>query len=133
MALFIFTKAISEGKKVPVFNGGEMKRDFTYIDDIVDGVLAALDKPPETKETPPHRIFNLGNTHSEDLMDFIRLIEQELGQKADIEMQDMQAGDVCETFADINQTTEQLGYRPKTRIAEGIPHFIAWYRNFYGV
>ena len=132
MGLFIFTKAISEGKKVPVFNKGEMKRDFTYIDDIVDGVLATLDRPPEKNEAQ-HRILNIGNTRSENLMDFIHIIEKELGRKADIEMQEMQAGDVKETYADVSETTEISGFRPKTPITEGVPRFIAWYRDYYNV
>jgi UDP-glucuronate 4-epimerase len=132
MALFIFTKAISEGKKVPVFNNGNMKRDFTYIDDIVDGVLATLDNAP-AKDTVPHRLLNIGNTRSENLMDFIRLIEKEIGKKAEMDMQDMQAGDVRETYADVSETTAVSGFRPKTPITEGVPRFIAWYKDYYKV
>ena len=130
MALFIFTKAITEGKKVPVFNGGEMKRDFTYIDDIVDGVIKTLDTPPAGKK--PHRLLNIGNTRSENLMDFVALIEKELGKKADIEFRDMQPGDVPETYADVAETTRITGFKPKTPITEGVPKFIAWYKDFYG-
>ncbi len=133
MALFIFTKAICEGQKMPVFNHGQMKRDFTYIDDIIDGVVATLDTPPESgEEQPPHRVFNIGNTRSEDLMDFIHLIEKELGMKADIDFKGMQDGDVQETYADIEETTALTGYVPKTTINEGIPRFIAWYKDYYG-
>jgi UDP-glucuronate 4-epimerase len=132
MALFIFTKAISEGKKVPVFNNGNMKRDFTYIDDIVDGVLATLDNAP-AKDTVPHRLLNIGNTRSENLMDFIHLIEKEIGKKAEMDMQDMQAGDVRETYADVSETTAVSGFRPKTPITEGVPRFIAWYKDYYKV
>ncbi|MCE7887567.1 MAG: NAD-dependent epimerase/dehydratase family protein [Alphaproteobacteria bacterium PRO2] len=132
MALFIFTKAISEGKKVPVFNSGNMKRDFTYVDDIVDGVLATLDNPP-AKDSVPHRILNIGNTRSENLMDFIRIIEKEIGKKAEMDMQDMQAGDVKETYADVSETTAVSGFRPKTPITEGVPRFIAWYKDYYKV
>jgi UDP-glucuronate 4-epimerase len=133
MALFIFTKAISEGKKVPVFNHGKMKRDFTYIDDIVDGVVAVLDRPPEEKDRPLHRVLNIGNTRSEDLMDFVRIIEKELGMKADIDMQEMQAGDVVQTYANVAETARIAGYRPKTTIAEGVPRFIAWYKDYYRI
>jgi UDP-glucuronate 4-epimerase len=132
MALFIFTRAISEGKKVPVFNNGNMKRDFTYVDDIVDGVLATLDSPP-TKESVPHRVLNIGNTRSENLMDFIRIIEKEIGKKAEMDMQDMQAGDVKETYADVSETTAVSGFKPRTPITEGVPRFIAWYKDYYKV
>ncbi|HBR68343.1 MAG TPA: protein CapI [Rhodospirillaceae bacterium] len=134
MALFIFTKAIVEGKKIEVFNNGEMKRDFTYIDDIVDGVLATLDAPPESgPDAPPHRVLNIGNTRSENLMDFVRIIEKELGKKADVEYKDMQAGDVKETYADVSETSALTGFKPKTPIAEGVPRFIEWYRGYYKV
>lgn len=132
MALFIFTKAIQEGKKVPLFNEGKMMRDFTYIDDIIDGVVATLENPPQKKDgQAPCRVFNIGNTKSENLMDYLRLIEKELGKKADIEYLPMQAGDVQETFADVSETTEATGYVPKTSIYEGVPRFIAWYKEFY--
>jgi UDP-glucuronate 4-epimerase len=131
MALFIFTRAIARGEKVPVFNNGQMKRDFTYIDDIVDGVVAALDQP--TTGDIPHRIFNLGNTRSENLMDFVSIIERELGKKADIVFQEMQPGDVQETFADVAETTAAVGYRPRTTIQEGVPKFIAWYKQYFGL
>ncbi|MGQ0528089.1 MAG: NAD-dependent epimerase/dehydratase family protein [Alphaproteobacteria bacterium] len=133
MALFIFTKAISEGEKVPLFNYGNMKRDFTYIDDIVDGVLGVLDHPPVIEKEAPHRVLNIGNTRSEDLTDFVRIIEKELGKKADIDMQGMQAGDVAQTYADVAETTRIVGYHPKTKITEGVPRFIAWYKDYYGV
>lgn len=132
MALFIFTKAIAEGKKVPVFNGGDMQRDFTYVDDIVSGVLAALDRPPQGQALP-HGVYNLGNTRSESLMDFVRLIEKELGRTADIEFLPMQPGDVKSTFADIAESTAAFGYRPTTNIKQGIPKFIAWYKDYYRV
>ncbi|MCB9989727.1 MAG: SDR family NAD(P)-dependent oxidoreductase [Rhodospirillales bacterium] len=133
MAPFIFAKAIAEGQKVPVFNHGDMKRDFTYIDDIVDGVIATLDTPPETKESAdvPCRLLNIGNHRSEKLMDFIGMIEQELGKKADIEYLPMQPGDVRETYADIKETNALTGYVPQTTIAEGIPRFIAWFKDYY--
>lgn len=132
MALFIFTKNILEGKKVPIFNNGNMKRDFTYIDDIIDGVVATLNAPPvKMPETPPCRVLNIGNTKSEDLLDYLRLIEKELGRKADIEYMAMQPGDVQETYADVSETTQLTGFVPKTGIQEGVPRFIAWYKEFY--
>lgn len=132
MALFSFTKAMLAGEAIAVFNNGDMKRDFTYIDDIVDGVVAALDHPPPHEKNAAHVILNLGNTRSEKLMDFIRLIERDLHVKALIEFKSMQDGDVYETFADISETTARLGYRPKTAIEEGVPQFIAWYKSYYG-
>lgn len=134
MALFIFTKAIAEGKNVPVFNGGNMKRDFTYIDDIVSGVVATLDSPPvgEGKKAP-HRVLNIGNTRAEKLMDFIQLIEEAMGKKAQLEMLEMQPGDVQETFADITEISELTGFKPATSISDGIPQFIAWYKDYYKV
>jgi UDP-glucuronate 4-epimerase len=131
MALFIFTDAIAKGAKVPVFNNGQMKRDFTYIDDIVDGVVATLDTPPAGVEL--HRVLNIGNTRSEDLMDFIKIIEAEMGKKADLDFQAMQPGDVMETFADVTETTALVGYQPKTTIHEGVPRFVAWYKSYYGL
>ncbi|MCW1751889.1 NAD-dependent epimerase/dehydratase family protein [Rhizobium acaciae] len=134
MALFIFTKAIAEGNKLPVFNDGLMKRDFTFIDDIVTGILACLDNPPEPgKCEPPARVFNIGNTRSENLMDFIAIIEQEMGRKADIEYLPMQLGDVEATYADVTETTEAVGYRPTTSINEGIPKFVSWFKKYHNI
>lgn len=133
MALFIFTKNICEGQPIPVFNDGNMKRDFTYVDDIVDGILGALNNPPEKTNEAPHRVLNIGNNRSENLMDFVGLIEQELDKKAEIEYLPMQAGDVKETYADISETSALTGYVPKTTIKEGIPKFIAWYKDYYKV
>lgn len=132
MSLFIFTKAIIEGKKLPVFNHGDMKRDFTYIDDIVSGIIATLNTPPAVEPgKPPARVLNIGNTRSENLMDFIRLIEQEVGQQANIDFMDMQPGDVKETYADVSETTAITGYKPTTTIEHGIPRFVAWYKDYY--
>ncbi|MBY3266792.1 MULTISPECIES: NAD-dependent epimerase/dehydratase family protein [Rhizobium] len=134
MALFIFTKAIAEGNKLPVFNDGLMKRDFTFIDDIVTGILACLDNPPEPGTCePPARVFNIGNTRSENLMDFIAIIEQEMGRKADIEYLPMQLGDVEATYADVTETTEAVGYRPTTSINEGIPKFVSWFKKYHNI
>ncbi|MAQ71025.1 MAG: protein CapI [Alphaproteobacteria bacterium] len=135
MALFIFAKAIAEGKKLPVFNNGDMKRDFTYIDDIVTGVIGCLDNPPQrvNEKTPPQRVLNIGNTKSEKLMDFIHIIEKEMGKKADIEFLPMQPGDVKETYADVTETTELTGYEPTTPISVGVPRFIDWFKSYYKI
>lgn len=134
MALFIFTKAICEGKKLPVFNNGQMKRDFTYIDDIVSGIIGVLKNPPTVEDgKTPARVLNIGNTKSENLMDFVKLIENELGKKADIEFMPMQDGDVHETYADVSETTAITGYKPTTSINEGVPKFIEWYKTYYRI
>ena len=134
MAYFSFTKDILEGRTIKVFNHGQMKRDFTYIDDIVAGILGALDNPPAKDEKGvAHKIYNLGNNQSETLGDFIETIEGALGQVADKEMLPMQDGDVVETFADITESQKDLGYSPSTPISEGIPKFVEWYRDFYKV
>jgi UDP-glucuronate 4-epimerase len=129
MAPFLFTKAISEGKPIDVFNNGDMRRDFTYIDDITDGTIAALDNPPTN--TPPYKIYNLGNNVSENLMDFIQLIEESVGKKAIINFKPMHKGDVKETYADITKTKNDLGFSPKTTIAQGVPQFVDWYKSYY--
>ena len=129
MSAYIFTKAIVERRPIKVFNHGDMKRDFTYIDDIVAGVLACLDRPSD--ETPPHRVYNLGNHRSEPLMRFINLIEQSLQLKAEIIFEDMQPGDVKETYADIEASQNDLGFEPSTAIDEGIANFVDWYRDYH--
>lgn len=126
MALFIFTKAITENQPIEVYNFGKMRRDFTYIDDIVQGVLASMDRPV------PYAIYNLGNSRAVDLLYFIECIEKELGKKAEKKMLPMQPGDVVETYADISESERDLGFQPTTRIEEGIASFISWYRSFYG-
>jgi UDP-glucuronate 4-epimerase len=134
MAAFIFTRKILAGEPSPVFNEGRMRRDFTYIDDIVDGVLASLKRPPSGEGVPgPHQVYNLGNHRSEALTDFIGHIERALGRKAKMDLLPMQPGDVKETYADIEASRRDLGFEPKTAIGEGIPRFIDWYRDFYGV
>ena len=132
MSAYIFTSKILAGEPIPVFNHGDMQRDFTYIDDIVAGVLAALDLPPAAGG-PRHRLYNLGNHRAEPLMRFIGVIEQALGQKAEIDFQPMQPGDVQATYADIDATQRDLGFQPATTIDEGIPKFVAWYRDYHGV
>ncbi|MEE8393070.1 MAG: NAD-dependent epimerase/dehydratase family protein [Rhodospirillales bacterium] len=135
MAAFIFVKKILAGEPIPVFNDGDMRRDFTYIDDIVAGVLGCLDSPPKELNggDPPSRLYNIGNHSSEKLMDYIALIEETLGMKAEIEFHPMQLGDVKETYADITDTQTDFGFEPKITIKEGIPRFVEWYREYYGV
>jgi UDP-glucuronate 4-epimerase len=132
MSAYIFTSKILAGEPIPVFNHGDMQRDFTYIDDIVAGVLAALDRPPATGG-PAHRLYNLGNHRAEPLMRFIGVIEQALGLKARIDFQPMQPGDVQATYADIAASQRDLGFQPSTPIDEGIPKFVAWYRDYHGI
>ena len=126
MALFIFTKAILGGQAIEVYNYGQMKRDFTYIDDIVQGVLASLDRPV------PYAVYNLGNSRTVDLLYFIECIEKALRKEAEKKLLPMQPGDVAETYADISESQRDLGFQPRTRIEEGIEHFIRWYRSYYG-
>ena len=134
MAAYIFARAISEGKPVRLFNNGDMKRDFTYIDDIVAGVVACLAKPPvDDGETAPHRVYNIGNNRPEPLVRFVEVIEQAMGKKAVIEHAPMQPGDVKESFADIADTQRDFGFVPKTPIDVGIPRFIEWYKDYHGV
>jgi UDP-glucuronate 4-epimerase len=125
MALFLFTDAILNGKPINVYNHGNMKRDFTYIDDIVDGTIEALKRPA------PFEIFNLGNSHTVGLMEFIKILEEELGQTAEKNMMPLQPGDVPETCADIESSREMLNFNPKTPLKEGVRKFVAWYRDYF--
>ena len=129
MAPILFATAIAKGQPIRVFNHGEMWRDFTYIDDIVDGVLRALERPPSG--SPPHAIYNLGNHKSEKLTDFIAEIEKAMGKKAEKILEPIQPGDVPSTYADIEATTRDLGFRPTTPISLGIPKFIDWFLDYY--
>jgi UDP-glucuronate 4-epimerase len=140
MAMWIFTKALFAGDPLPLFNGGEMRRDFTYIDDIVRGVIACLDGPPaddgEVKaggSTSPHALYNIGNSRSEDLMRVVELLEQETGRKAVPDPKPMQIGDVKETFADISAIERDHGFHPSTSIDEGVPRFVRWYKDYHGL
>ncbi len=134
MSAYIFTKALFEGRPIQVFNKGEMRRDFTYIDDIVAGVLAAVDRPPpDDGKGPPHRLYNLGNHRSEDLMHFIAVLDEACGREAEKVFTDMQPGDVKETFADIDSARRELGFEPHTTIDEGLPRFVAWFREYHGL
>lgn len=130
MAPMLFATAISKGEPIRVFNNGDMARDFTYVDDIVDGVIRALDRPATGE--PPHVVYNLGNHRSEKLMDFIAAIEGAMGRKAELKFEPMQPGDVPATYADIDATQVALGYEPRTPISEGVPKFVAWYKSHYG-
>lgn len=129
MAAFLFTRAILAGEPVSVFNNGEMWRDFTYVDDIVNGILRALDHIPAA--TPPAAVYNLGNHKSEKLLDFIATLEAAIGRKAEIQLEPMQPGDVAATYADIEASRRDLGFEPTTPISVGLPKFVAWYRSFY--
>ena len=140
MAMWIFVKALYAGEPLPLFNRGEMRRDFTYIDDIVRGVVACLDGPPtdngEVKaggSTSPHAIYNIGNSRSEDLMRVVELLEQETGRKALLDPKPMQIGDVRETYADISAIERDHGFEPMTSIDEGVPRFVAWYKDYHGI
>ena len=125
MAMYIFTSKISAGEPIPVFNHGRMQRDFTYIDDIIHGVRSAIGKNYSCE------VFNLGNNHSEDLMTMIRIIEENIGKKADMDLQGIQPGDVEKTFANIDHSREMLGYQPTTSIFSGVPKFINWFREYH--
>ncbi len=133
IAAYIFTRAILAGEPIRLFNHGDMKRDFTYIDDAVAGILAALDRPPAGGDGAPHRIYNIGNHRAEPLMRLVALVEAATGGKAEIEHAPMQPGDVKETFADIEASRRDLGFEPHITIDEGIPRFVAWYRDYHGV
>lgn len=131
MALFTFTAKILKGESIRVFNHGDMARDFTYIDDIVSGVVAALDHPPDSEEGVSHRVYNLGKNQPERLLSMIEVVEEALGQKAEKVFEPMQPGDVKETYADIESARRDLGYDPKTPIAVGIPRFVSWFKEHY--
>jgi UDP-glucuronate 4-epimerase len=145
MALFLFTKAILEDRPIDVYNYGEMQRDFTYIDDIVEGLVRVIDHPPRgnpnwsgkrpdpASSRAPYRIYNIGNNNPVKLMDFIEAIEKALGKKARKNLLPIQPGDVPATYADVSDLIEDLGYKPDTPIEEGIEAFVRWYREFYDV
>jgi UDP-glucuronate 4-epimerase len=140
MATWLFTKAIFEGTPIKVFNAGKLRRDFTYVDDIVSGIVACIENPPPDDgqikaggSINPHRLYNIGNHRSEDLTDMIDVIEQACGRKAIRELHPMQPGDVFETFADIEAISNDLGYAPTTSIEIGLPKFVDWYRTYHGL
>jgi UDP-glucuronate 4-epimerase len=135
MALFLFTKAILEGRPIRLFNHGNMRRDFTYIDDVTRVISRLMDHIPAAGGAagPPAQIYNVGNNHPEELNRVVALLEQALGHKAVKEMLPMQPGDVPATFADVGNLMRDIGFRPETRIEDGIRNFVAWYRDHYRV
>jgi UDP-glucuronate 4-epimerase len=136
MAYFLFTKAIVEGRPIKLFNHGNMRRDFTYIDDVTRAVSRLVDRIPRESAPaggPPARIYNVGNNHPEELSTVVALLEKELGRTAVKEMLPMQPGDVMETFADVDDLMRDTGFRPQTPIEEGLRRFVTWYREHYGI
>lgn len=143
MALFLFTDAMLNDEPIDVYNDGDMERDFTYVDDIVDGILAVIEQPPDGSEEwsgqdpnpansyAPYRIFNIGNSEPVDLMVFIETLEDVLGREADKNFMPMQPGDVKKTYADVTRLEEEVDYRPDTPLREGIEAFVEWYREYY--
>jgi len=132
MALFLFTQAILKEAPIQVYNYGKMRRDFTYVDDIVEGVLRVLDRPPSTDSTP-YKIFNIGNNKPVELLGFIACLEEALGKRANKEFLPLQDGDVPETYADTQALNQWVGYVPTTDIKQGIEQYVDWYRTYYGV
>ncbi len=142
MALWLFTEAILAGRAIKVFNNGDMRRDFTYVDDIVTGILAARDNPPARKDSgndgvdasgAPHRVYNIGNNHPEQLLRLIEVLEDALGRKAERILLPMQPGDVKETYADLTAIERDLGFKPATTIEQGVPRFTDWYRDYHNL
>lgn len=145
MALFLFTRAILEGRAIDVFNEGRMQRDFTYVEDIVEGVLRVLDRPAESNAAfesdrpdpatshAPYRVFNIGNRQPVPLMDFIACVEDALGMKAKMNLLPMQAGDVPATHADVDALRDWVDFRPATDVRTGVARFVEWYRGYYKV
>lgn len=145
MAMFSFTEAMLAGRAIDVFNHGDMQRDFTYIDDVVEGVVKVIARPPQPGETAadgpldpavshaPYRLYNIGNHRPEQLTDLIAYLEEELGVKAATNMMPMQPGDVPATFADVADLEKDVGFKPSTPLREGVRRFVAWYREFYEV
>jgi UDP-glucuronate 4-epimerase len=145
MALFKFTKAILASDKIQVFNYGKHRRDFTYIDDIVEGVICVLDRPAQTNQdwsgarpdsgssSAPWRVYNIGNNSPVELMDYIAALERALGMKAELEMLPLQLGDVPDTYADVTDLVEQFNYKPDTRVEDGVANFVTWYRKYFKV
>lgn len=143
MALFLFTKSILENKPIQVFNYGNMTRDFTFIDDIIEGVVKVIDKPakptmdanpdPSISNIAPYKVYNIGNSSPVKLLDYIEAIENELGKRAIKEFLPMQPGDVTYTEADVSDLVRDFGYKPTTKVQDGIKEFIKWYKNFYNI
>jgi UDP-glucuronate 4-epimerase len=145
MALFLFTKNILAGKPIDVFNYGKHRRDFTYIDDIVEGVIRVLDKPAQPNpdwsgdnpdsctSTAPYRLYNIGNNQPVELMHYIEVLQDCLGKKAELNLLPLQPGDVPDTYADVSDLVNDVGYKPDTTVEEGIANFVKWYSEFYKV
>ncbi|MCX5843387.1 MAG: NAD-dependent epimerase [Deltaproteobacteria bacterium] len=145
MALFLFTKAILEERPIDVFNEGRMSRDFTYIDDIVEGIFRVADKIPNQNaywnsnhpdpgtSFAPYKIYNIGNNNPAELFDFIRILEAQLGRKAKMNLLPMQPGDVPKTFADVDDLMKDVRFKPATSLKDGIEHFVKWYREYYNI
>jgi UDP-glucuronate 4-epimerase len=134
MAAYIFARAIFDGQPIKIFNNGDMRRDFTYVDDVVRGVLSVLDAPPGgVDENPPHRLYNIGNNRSEPLLRYIEVLEKAIGRRAEKEFAPMQPGDVKETYADIEAIRRDHGFEPAISIDEGLPRFVTWFRAYHGV
>ncbi len=140
MALWLFTDAILKNKPIHVFNHGDMRRDFTYVDDIVTGVIGSMDNPPiddgrvnANNSTAPHHVYNIGNNRSEQLSHMIEVLEDCLGKKAEKIMEPMQDGDVKETYADISAIQNAIGFEPTTTIEEGIPNFVNWFKTYHKI
>jgi UDP-glucuronate 4-epimerase len=145
MALFLFTKAILAGDPIKVFNHGKMQRDFTYVDDIVEGVVRTLDHVPAANPDwpgeavdpsgsfAPYKVYNIGNNQPVELLHLIQVIEKAIGKEAIMDLQPMQAGDVLATYADVDDLTEAVGFKPSTSVEDGVQQFVDWYRGYYGV
>jgi UDP-glucuronate 4-epimerase len=134
MAPYKFTRQIVAGETIAVYNNGDMARDFTYVDDVVAGIMGALHKPPRPNDFgAPHRIYNLGNSRPVPLLDFIAVLEQALSRRAQMRFEPMQQGEVQSTFADISQSQAEFGYDPQTSIEAGVPRFVAWYKSYHNV
>ena len=135
MAPYLFTRALFDGQTIQLFNHGKQRRDFTFIDDIVQGVVGAIDRAAAAGplDQGEHRLYNLGNNQSETLEDFVAGLERSTGRTAIIERVPAQPGDVVETFANISRAETELGFNPKTKMAEGLDQFVAWYRDYHSI
>ena len=134
MAYFSFTDKIMNDKSIQIFNNGDMYRDFTYIDDIIEGIVRLLDYiPKEDENNAFYKIYNIGNNNPVKLMDFINILEESLGRSAKKEYLPMQLGDVYQTYADIEELKRDTGFAPKTKLSDGINKFVEWYKKYYGI
>jgi UDP-glucuronate 4-epimerase len=145
MATVLFTRSILEGRPIPLFNEGKMRRDFTYIDDIAEGVARVMDhvaepnpawsgdRPDPGSGAAPYRIYNIGNNQPVELLRFVEILEEHLGRKAERVLLPMQPGDVPETYADVDDLAREVGFKPPTPIEEGLRRFVEWYRSYYNV